>query len=61
MFRNGWNSPGDLKSPGEFQPLRNISKFELLETTSPFSSVNNTLHSDNQTLHSDNPRGPCKS
>ncbi len=25
MFRTGWNSPGDSKSPGEFQPVRNMS------------------------------------
>jgi len=61
MFRNGWNSPGDSKSPGEFQPLRNMSKFELLETISPFSSDNNTHFSDDQTFHSDNPSGSCKS
>jgi hypothetical protein len=26
MFRNGWNSPGEFESPGEFQPLRNMSE-----------------------------------
>jgi hypothetical protein len=32
MFRNGWNSPGDSNSPGEFQPLRNMSpRFSMPE------------------------------
>jgi hypothetical protein len=32
MFRNCWNSPGDSKSPGEFQQLRNMSLFLLSPT-----------------------------